>query len=118
MMLTHGIPKFLLFFGEEPIQFMNFLGLGPIVGLALAVFAEVICAILMIVGYQTRYALVPLSITMLTASLVQHWEDPFAMKELSLLYLLIFIVMLALGPGKYSLDAILNKKADVYGKPW
>ncbi|MEP2131400.1 MAG: DoxX family protein, partial [Algoriphagus sp.] len=50
MMLTHGYPKLLRLFGDEPIKFMDFLGVGPVVSLSLAVFAEFICAILIILG--------------------------------------------------------------------
>ena len=44
MMLTHGIPKIGRLFGEGPVKFADPFGLGPEISLVLAIFAEVICA--------------------------------------------------------------------------
>lgn len=115
MMLTHGIPKLQRLVGNEPIEFMDFLGLGPVVGLSLAVFAEVVCATLVIIGFKTRLAVIPLIITMCTAAFVAHGADPFGRKELPLLYAIAFLVILALGPGKFSIDSFRSNKANVYG---
>jgi len=115
MILTHGFPKLQRLFGDEPIEFMDFLGLGPVVGLSLAVFAEVLCSFLIIIGFKTRLAVIPLIITMCTAAFVAHAADPFGRKELPLLYAIVFLVILALGPGKYSVDYFRAGKANVYG---
>lgn len=115
MMLTHGIPKLQRLVGNGPIEFMDFLGLGPVVGLSLAVFAEVVCATLVIIGFKTRLAVIPLIITMCTAAFVAHGADPFGRKELPLLYAIAFLVILVLGPGKFSIDSFRSNKANVYG---
>ena len=114
MLLTHGIPKLKRLFGEEPIQFMDFLGLGPVVSLSLAVFAEVVCSALVIVGFKTRLATIPVMITMLTAALVAHAADPFGRKELPLLYFIVFLALLIFGAGKFSIDGLGNKKSMYY----
>jgi len=44
---------------------------------------------------------------MTVAILVAHSHDPFKIKELALIYLLIFITFLIFGAGKYSLDYLL-----------
>jgi putative oxidoreductase len=41
---------------------------------------------------------------MLVAAFIVHLDDPFKRKELALLYLVGFLVVLLMGPGKYSLD--------------
>jgi putative oxidoreductase len=114
LILTHGYPKLMRFFGDEPIKFMDFLGLGPVVSLSLAVFAEVFCAILFMIGFKTRLATIPLMITMLTAVFVAHAADPFGRKELPLLFFIMFLSILIFGAGKYSIDGIINRRSMHY----
>ena len=111
LMLTHGIGKVAPLFGSDPIEFPDPIGLGATTSLALAVFAEVVCAILLILGFATRFVVIPLLITMSVAVLVVHVSDPFARKELPLLYASIYLVILIAGAGKFSIDnMIFNKK--------
>ena len=109
MMLTHGIPKISRFFGEGSVKFADPFGLGPEVSLGLAIFAEVACSILVIIGFKTRWATVPLMITMLVAAFYAHAADPFGKKELSLLFFTLFLSILISGGGKYSLDRGIGK---------
>lgn len=109
MMLTHGIPKIGRLFGEEPVKFADPFGLGPEISLGLAIFAEVICAVLVMIGFKTRLASIPLILTMLTAAFYAHWNDPFGKKELPLLYICVFLGILAFGAGKFALDGFLKK---------
>ncbi len=107
LMLVHGIPKLEMLFSGD-IQFPGVLGLSPFFSLVMAVFSEVICSILILVGLKTRLASVPLIITMLVAVLLIHASDPFAKQELGLLYLLLYIPLFMLGGGKYSLDFFMK----------
>ena len=104
LMLTHGTPKLITLFESEEIAFADPFGLGMGITLALVVFAEFICSILVILGLGTRLAVIPLIIAMLTAAFIQHASDPFQRKELAIIYLLIFVVLLITGAGKHSLD--------------
>ena len=106
-MLVHGIPKLEMLFSGD-IQFPGVLGLSPFFSLVMAVFSEVICSILILVGLKTRLASVPLIITMLVAVLLIHASDPFAKQELGLLYNMIYINLFMLGGGKYSLDFFMK----------
>ncbi|NJY62135.1 DoxX family protein [Salinimicrobium sp. CDJ15-81-2] len=108
LMLTHGIPKLQMLFAGGEIQFPGVLGLSPAVSLALAVFAEVVCSILLIIGLGTRWASIPLIVTMLVAVLLVHGSDPFANQEPGLLYLFLYLPLLILGGGRYSLDHLIN----------
>lgn len=112
LMLTHGLPKLSMLLSGEPVQFLPFMGLSQEVSLALAVFAEVFCSILLLVGFATRLAVVPLIITMLVAVLMVHAADPFQMKEPALHYLLVYVVLLLTGSGRYSVDNLLQSRAD------
>lgn len=109
MILTHGIPKIGRLLGEGPVKFADPFGLGPEISLALAIFAEVICAGLIILGFKTRLATIPLMCTMLTAAFYAHWNDPFGKKELPLLFFLVFLSILILGGGKYALDSLKKR---------
>lgn len=110
-MLTHGYPKLIKFFGDEEIVFMNFLGIGETTTLALAVFAEFVCSLLVILGLATRLAVIPLMATMSTAAFYVHATDGFSRQEMPLLYLTIFFTLLFTGAGKYSLDFAWLKKS-------
>lgn len=109
-MLTHGISKFMALVGNDPIQFVDPIGIGQSASLALAVFAEAFCSILLIFGIATRFAVIPLLTTMLVAVLIVHSADAFQVKEMALLYLSVFISILIAGAGKISIDNLIYKK--------
>lgn len=108
LLFGHGWGK-LANFGARAPGFRDPLGVGSEVSLALAVFAEVFCALLVIAGAFTRLALVPMIITMLVAAGVVHAADPWAKKELALLFAVPFITLLLTGPGKFSVDGLRRK---------
>lgn len=102
-MLTHGWPKLQKALAGST-QFADPIGVGPELTLYLAVFAEVICPILVILGFATRVAVIPLIATMLVAFFIVHSADPFGVKESSFIFLGIFTMLFLTGPGKYSVD--------------
>ena len=111
LMLTHGIPKLIKFFGSEEIAFADPLGLGEITTFTLAVFAEFVCSVLVILGLGTRLAVLPIIGTMAVAALIVHVPDGFGRQELPLLYLTGWVLLFFTGAGKYSLDwYLLSKK--------
>ncbi len=110
MMLTHGFPKMEKLFASEPVQFASVFGLSPAVSLGLAVFSEFFCALLIIFGFATRFAAIPLVITMLVAVLMIHGSDPFAKKEMGALYLVGFSAIMLAGSGRFSIDYLLTRK--------
>lgn len=109
-MLTHGTGKLITLLEGGPIAFADPIGIGPAASLALAVFAEVLCSILLIFGIATRFAVIPLLITMLVAVLIVHSDDAFRVKEMALIYLSVFISILIAGAGKISIDNLIYKK--------
>jgi len=107
-MLTHGLPKIALL-EAEPVVFMDFMGLGAKMSLLLAIFAEVVCSVLIILGLGTRVAAIPLIITMMVAVFIVHSSDPFSTQEMGLLYLFGYLLLLIMGSGKYSMDSFISK---------
>lgn len=107
---AHGLDK-LLTFTEKAASFGDPLGVGSTASLALAVFAEFFCAIAVALGLFTRFAAVPLVITMGVAAFIVHADDPFSKKELALLYGIPFLALVLTGPGDYSLDRLLRRRS-------
>ena len=81
-MMTHGYPKLLNLFSDNP-SFGNPIGIGEVPTLIIAVLAEFIAPIFIIIGYRTKiFTLLPM-VTMVIAAFVVHLDDPFKRKELS-----------------------------------
>lgn len=102
-MLTHGFPKLQKLVAGD-LQFGDPLGVGQEISLVLAVLAEFVCSILVILGLFTRVAVIPLAVTMAVAFFIVHSADPLQIKELSLVYLTVFVGLFFTGPGRYSID--------------
>ncbi len=110
MLFGHGWGK-LTSFAERSSSFPDPLGVGPSLSMALATGAEAFCALAVILGFATRWAVVPLMVTMLVAALIVHGSDPWAKKEFALLYFFPFAALLLTGAGRYSLDAFFRRGA-------
>lgn len=111
MLFAHGLPKLNRLFSSGEITFSDPLGIGTVPSLALAVFSEFFCSILLILGLFARASLIPLIITMFVAAFIHHSGDPFLQMERALLFLLIFIVLFITGPGRFALGRIVKTKS-------
>lgn len=107
-MMRHGLQKLEMLMGDGPIQFADPMGMGQTFTLYFAIFAELICSFLIMIGLATRLATIPLIITMLVAVLIIHAADPIDNKELGSLYLVIYVVLTLTGAGKYSVDHLIS----------
>lgn len=103
LLLTHGIPKLMHMF-QGNLEFADPIGVGSTVTFLFAVLAEAICPMLIIIGYKTRLAAIPIIITMAVGAFIHHASDPVAVKEKALLYLFGFVVIALVGAGKFSVD--------------
>ncbi|MFN1218945.1 DoxX family protein [Chryseobacterium kwangjuense] len=109
-MLSHGFPKLQMLLEGGKIEFYDFIGLGPLVTLVLTVIAEFACSILLILGLFTRISLGFLIFTMVVAAFMVHGADPFEKKEMSLVYLSVYLLLMAVGAGKISVDHMIEKR--------
>ena len=74
----------------------------------MASYAESIGALFIMLGLLTRFSSFLLFFTMMVASLKHYFEGEFS--ELSFIYGCIYFALIISGPGKYSVDNILEKK--------
>lgn len=109
-MLSHGFPKLQMLLEGGNVEFFNFLGMGLKISLGLTVFAEFACSILLILGLFSRVALGFLIFTMIIAAFVVHGADPFEKREMSLIYLSIYLLLMVFGAGKISVDHMIEKR--------
>lgn len=108
LMMNHGYDK-LIHFGSMHSKFMNFMGIGTSLSLALLIFAEFFCSIFLVLGLFTRLATIPLIVAMSVALFKAHNMEIFGKGELPALYLTVYIVLLLIGPGKVSVDGMTGK---------
>ncbi|AZA80118.1 DoxX family protein [Chryseobacterium sp. G0186] len=109
-MLSHGYPKLQMLLAGGKIEFFDFMGLGPQITLTLTVIAEFVCSILLILGLFTRVSLGFLIFTMVIAGFVVHGADPFEKREMSLIYLSVYLLLMIIGAGKVSVDHLIERR--------
>jgi putative oxidoreductase len=108
LMMHHGYQK-LIHFGDMQAKFMNFMGIGSSMSLALVVFAEFFCSLFLILGLFTRLAAIPLIIATCVMVFKANNGDVFGDGETAALYLTGYLVLLFVGPGRVSVDNMIGK---------
>ena len=98
LLMSHGVQKWANFDAMSG-SFPDPLGVGSQMSLMLA----------FIFGFLYRLAMIPMIFTMSMAFFVIHGNDPFSVKELAFIYLVVFVLMYIAGPGKYSIDHFIAK---------
>lgn len=107
LLAVHGLPK-VLHYASEAAAIEDPFHLGKTVSIGFAIFAEVICPPLMIVGFCTRFAAVPILIVTLIAVFVVHRDWTLSQGQFAWMLLILFGTIVVAGPGKYSLDGRNN----------
>jgi len=107
-MILHGWEKFTNF-SEGSADWPDPFHVGTKASYALTVFAELFCAIMVMLGLFTRATLIPLIILMLVIVFIIHSDDTFADREHVIMYLLVYLSLFFTGPGKYSIDRLIQK---------
>lgn len=108
MLVNHGYGK-LVHFADRKDRFVDLFGIGSPATLSLVIFAEFFCAIFIILGLFTRLAAIPLVIAMGYAFFISNSGNLFGDGESSALFLTVFLAILLCGPGRVSVDGMINK---------
>lgn len=108
LMIPHGYDK-LLRFSSLSEKFVNLFHMGSFISLSLTIFAEFFCSVFIIMGLFTRLAALPLIFTMCVAIFVAHGGQIFGDGEHAALFLMGYLVLLLVGPGKASMDHLIGK---------
>ena len=90
------------FFGDP-------IGIGMIPSLWLTIFAQIPCAIALILGLFSRPAATVLAINMAVA-VKYHWNDPLATVSLPIVFLAMYVLLMLTGGGRFSLDSLIFKQ--------
>lgn len=115
MAFGHGWSK-LQTFDEKKDGFLALWPFNSATSLALAIFAEFFCSLALLAGFATRLAAFFLAFTMGVAAFVAHADDPFATREKALLYFTVYIALILMGPGRFSLDGLIHCKVRKWWK--
>ena len=110
LIIPNGYMKLTKFTDPSFVNMMiNFLGMGKEVSLALVIFAEFFCSILVVLGLMTRLAVIPLIIAMVVAVVIAHKGQIFGEGGHAALFAVGFITVFILGPGRISVDGLISK---------
>lgn len=91
--------------------FPDLIGIGAKLSFILVIFAELVCGLLVTVGFLTRLSVIPIFITMVVAYFIAHANDPFTAKQTAFIFLFLSVVLFITGSGKYSLDKLVFGKS-------
>lgn len=108
LFFTHGIDK-MANFNELSQTFPNVLGFGSYMSLMVSIFCEFCCSLFLITGLMVRITAIPMIISMAVAFFDVH-DGMFPQGELSLIYLVMFVILYITGPGRFSIDYLIDKK--------
>jgi putative oxidoreductase len=103
LLWVHGLPKLLNYSAqlqviEDPFH------LGANLTLMLAIFAEVLCPLLIIVGLLVRLACLPILSVLLVAMVVVHPQWSIEEGQFGWLLLILFTSIFIAGPGRLALN--------------
>lgn len=108
VMLPHGFQK-LVHFAEYRTKFYNFFGIGSTISLSLAIFAELLCSIFLVLGLFTRSAALILALFTSVIIFKVNTGTILGKSEFELTLLLGFFTLLLVGGGKYSVEGSMGK---------
>ena len=108
LFFVHGVDK-MMNFQVLSENYPSVLGFGSYMTLMVTIFCEFCCSLFLISGLLVRIMVLPMIAAMAVAFFDVH--DGFLPEgELSLIYLIVFVILYIVGPGKYSLDYLIDKR--------
>ena len=108
LFFMHGLDK-MTNYDQLSLTFPDIMGFGSYMSLMLSIFAEFCCSLFLIFGLLVRVMLIPMIIAMAVAFFDVH-DAMMPEGELSLIYLIVFIIVYLTGPGRFSLDYLIDSR--------
>ena len=115
LFFMHGLDK-MTHFNELSYTFPSVFGFGSYVTLMLAIFCEFACSLFLMAGCLTRIVLLPMIVSMAVAFFDIH-DAVMPDGELSLIYFIVFFGLFLIGPGRYSVDYLIDMRVKNYKRP-
>lgn len=107
LLVIHGLPK-LWHWQTELTLIEDPLGLGAVLTLSFAVFAEVVCALMLILGIWARLACLPILAVLLVSVTLVHPEWSLAEGQFAWLMIVLFGGIAISGAGPYRVPFFLR----------
>jgi putative oxidoreductase len=107
LLINHGIDK-LKHFAEKQHSFPDPFHVGSMPSLMLVLFAEVFCAVFVILGLFTRIMVLPIVIAFVVVVFMINKGYKGGAED-GILYLAAFFSIFLMGSGKYSIDGAMGK---------
>jgi putative oxidoreductase len=108
LFFTHGLDK-MMNFNQLVGSYPDVLGFGSYTTLMVSVFCEFCCSLFLIAGLLLRLVTIPMIVAMGVAFFDIH-DALMPEGELALIYFLVFIILFFVGPGRYSLDYLIDTR--------
>lgn len=106
LFFVHGLDK-MMNFSVLSETYPSVFGLGSYMTLMLAIFSEFCCSLFLIAGLLERIMVLPMIAAMGVAFFDVH-DAMLPEGELSLIYMIVFLILFFTGPGRYSVDYLID----------
>jgi len=107
LLALHGWPKWMKYAERAP-GFEDPIGVGSEMALNLTIFAEVGCAVLLILGLATRFAGIIIAGMFAIIVFIVHAGDSWEAVEKAWMYGVWASAVAMIGPGRISVDAVIE----------
>jgi putative oxidoreductase len=108
LFFSHGLDK-MINFNELSYTYPSVLGFGSYMTLMVSIFCEFACSLFLIAGLLVRITVIPMIASMAVAFFDIH-DGIFPEGELSLIYMILFVILYITGPGRYWVDYLIDMK--------
>lgn len=108
LFLLHGVDK-MSNFQVLSENYPSVMGFGSYMTLMITIFCEFCCSLFLIAGLLVRIMVLPMILAMAVAFFDVH-DAMMPEGELSLIYLIVFIILYLVGPGRFSVDYLIDSR--------
>ena len=106
LFFVHGLDK-MMNFSVLSEAYPSVFGLGSYMTLMLTIFSEFCCSLFLIAGLLERIMVLPMIAAMGVAFFDVH-DAMMPEGELALIYMIVFLILFFTGPGRYSVDYLID----------